>query len=147
MAVPTKKQLEKWAEAYVRTWNEGDREAWCQNYRDVAPGEYTMWDPVGTPPKRGFEEIVAAYDLFQPTVKFEVPRDTLFYNEGYVAWVMHNIIEHNGGSMVGKSIESYEFGGDGSLNIRTHCVVPAHDDKALGDLYKVYLPDEAQGSR
>ena len=65
MAVPTKKQLEKWAEGYVRTWNEGDREAWCQNYLDIAPGEYTMWDPVGTPPKRGFDEIVASYDLIQ----------------------------------------------------------------------------------
>ena len=52
-----------------------------------------------------------------------------------------------GGSMVGKSIESYEFGGDGSLIIRTHCVIPAHDDEALGDLYKVYLPGEPQGSR
>ena len=27
MAVPTKKQLEKWAEAYVRLWNEGDVDA------------------------------------------------------------------------------------------------------------------------
>ena len=147
MAVPTKKQLEKWAEGYVRTWNEGDKEAWCKNYLDIAPGEYTMWDPVGTPPKRGFEEVVASYDLFQPTVKFEVPPDTRFYNEGYVGWVMHNIISHDGGTMVGKSIESYEFCGDGSLNIRTHCVIPAHDDKALGDLYKVYLPGEPKGSR
>jgi len=106
-----------------------------------------MWDPVGTPPKRGFDEIVASYDLFQPTVKFEVPRDTLFFNEGYVAWVMHNIFERKDVPVVGKTIESYEFGADGSLNIRTHCVIPSHDDEALGELYKVYLPGEPQGSK
>jgi len=71
MAVPTRKQLETWAEAYVRTWNEGDSEAWCQSYQDIAPGEYTMWDRLRAPirsracfyltscrlsgPKRGFE--------------------------------------------------------------------------------------------
>ncbi len=148
MAVPTKKQLEKWAEAYVRLWNEGDKEAWGQNYRDVAPGEFTMWDPVGTPPKYGFEHCALdSFDLFQPTVKFEVPRDTIFFNEGNVAWVMHNIFERNGVPKVGKTIESYEFGSDGSLIIRTHCVIPSHDDEALGDLYKVYLPGEPQGSR
>ena len=97
MAVPTKKQLEKWAEAYVRTWNEGDKEAWGQNYRDVAPGEFTMWDPVGTPPKHGFEHCALdSFDLFQASIRFHTPKETLFFNPGHVAWVMQNHHERDG---------------------------------------------------
>ena len=107
-----------------------------------------MWDPVGTPPKHGFEHCACdSFDLFQPTVKFETPRDTIFYNEGHVAWVMHNVFERHGVKKAHKSIETYQFGDDGSVTIRTHYVVPAHDDGAVGDLFKVYLPGEEQGSR
>jgi len=147
VAIPTMEQLEKWAEGYVRGWNAGEKEAGCQNDLDIAPGEDTMSDPLGTPPKHGFEKIVASYDLFQPTVRFEVPRDTLFFKEEYVAWVRQNLFQRRGAPVVGETIECSEFGADGALNIRTHCVIPSHDDEALGDLYKVYLPDEPKGSK
>ena len=97
MALPTRTHLEKWAAGYVSLWNEGDKESWGQNWRDVAPGNFTMWDPVGTPPKYGFELCAYdSFDLFQPTVKFHTPVETLFFNRGHVAWVMQNQYERNG---------------------------------------------------
>ena len=147
MALPTRKQLEKWAADYVRLWNEGDKEAWGQNWREVAPGDFTMWDPVGTPPKHGFDLCAYdSFDLFQPTIKFNTPKQTVFFNHGHVAWVMENHFERDGQAAQHNSIETFEFGQDGSVIIRTFYPVPSHDDETLGDLFKAYLPGEPHGS-
>ncbi len=148
MAAPTRAELESWAEGYVRYWNDGDKEAWMANWRSVAPGEFTMWDPVGTPPKHGLEHCTSdSYDLFQPAVKFNVPKETCFFNGNEVAWVMHNVFERDGKQGTHSSIETYAFGEDGSVTIRTYYVVPSHDDPALGEIFQAYLPGEKHGSR
>lgn len=147
MATPTREQLEAWADGYVRYWNESDKEAWVANWRSVAPGDFTMWDPVGTPPKYGLEHCAAdSFDLFQPNVKFNVPKETRFINGNEVAWVMNNIFTRNGRTVHHSSIETYAFGDDGSVVIRTYYVVPSHDDEALGDIFQTYLPDNPDGS-
>ena len=65
MAVPTREQLLRWAEGYVAYWNAGDKAAWIENWKRVAPGDFRMLDPVGTPEKRGFENCAAGpFDLF-----------------------------------------------------------------------------------
>ena len=84
MAVPTFAELKNWAENYVRLWNASDRDAWARNWRAVAPGDFTMLDPVGTAPKHGFEECaLASFDLFQPRVRFRIhpgtPADFMQY--------------------------------------------------------------------
>ena len=141
MPHPTREQLEAWADGYVRLWNAGDKQAWVANWKRVAPGDFTMWDPVGTPPKHGLEHCAAdSFDLFQPTVKLHVPRETMFIIGNHVAWVMQNVFERDGQTVHHNSIETYEFGHDGSVLIRTYYVVPSHDDEALGGLFKTYLP-------
>ena len=143
MAHPTREAMEDFASEYVRLWNEGDKEAWLANWRRIAPGDFTMWDPVGTPPKHGIDACAAdAWDLFQKTVRFHTPKETLFINGNELAWVMHNQFEKNGRRVTGHSIETFAFGEDGSVTIRTFYVVPGHDDPALGEHYQTYLPDE-----
>jgi hypothetical protein len=68
MPVPSQQQLREWAERYVALWNAGDKEGWIRNWRSVAPGEFRMLDPVGTPEKRGFERCCArgGHPLGQP---------------------------------------------------------------------------------
>jgi len=53
---------------------------------------------------------------------------------------MHNIFERDGVQKKHKSIETYAFGEDGSVTIRTFYVVPSHDDPAIGNIFKEYLP-------
>ncbi|MCH2171786.1 hypothetical protein MK489_13465 [Myxococcota bacterium] len=143
MAVPTHEQLKQWAQGYVEHWNSGDKEAWRQNWLSVAPGDFTMWDPVGTPSKHGFEHCALdSYDLFQPAVRFHVPPETCFFNGNEVAWVMQNLFERDGETQRHNSIETYQFGDDGSVVIRTYYVVPSHDDAALGEIFQTYLPGE-----
>lgn len=142
MAYPSKKALLEWAHNYVKYWNAGDKEAWIANWRSVAPGEFRMLDPVGTPEKFGFQEIVDSWELFQAIDKFRFADNSLFVCENEVAWLLENHITRNGETFIGYSIETYRFGDDGSCTIRTYYRVPAKTDDELGDAFKTYLPDE-----
>ena len=141
MTTPSRARLEKWAENYVALWNAGDKEGWIANWRSVAPGDFRMLDPVGTPEKRGFEECCAnSFDLFQPKVHFKIAAGTLFICDNEVAWLLENHITHDGKKTVGLSIETYRFEEDGSVVIRTYYRVPARTDDELGEMFKEYLP-------
>ena len=53
MPLPSRRELLEWAENYVALWNAGEKKAWVANWKKVAPGDFRMLDPVGTPEKRG----------------------------------------------------------------------------------------------
>ena len=142
MPTPTREELLAWARGYVEHWNSGDKAAWVANWKKVAPGELTMLDPVGTPPKHGFDGCCAdPYDLFQPMTEFYVDPETLWVCGNEVAWVMTNIFRKDGEEKRMKSIEVYRFGDDGSVEIRTHYDVPDASDSVAGDVFTEYLPD------
>lgn len=142
MPIPTKDQLKQWADNYVALWNAGDKEGWERNWRRVAPGEFRMVDPVGTPEKVGFEECASkAFDLFQPKVKFKIVDGAFFICGNEVAWLLENHITVGGEPMVGLSIETYRFEPDGSVVIRTYYNVPERTNDELGDMFKEYLPE------
>jgi hypothetical protein len=145
VAVPTRKQLQEWAQNYVALWNQGDKQAWIENWRKVAPGEFTMLDPVGTPEKRGFEECASKpFDLFQPRVRFKVADGSLFVCGNEVAWLLENHLSVDGRSLVGLSIETYRFEPDGSVVIRTYYRVPERSKDELGQMFETYLPEGAE---
>jgi hypothetical protein len=145
---PSPAQLKHWATQYVELWNAGDKQAWIENYKCVAPGQVRMLDPVGTPEKRGFDHCCAeSFDLFQKRVRFRIQPGTLFICGNEVAWLLENHFTAPGGKeMIGYSIENYVFHEDGSLDIRTFYKVPAHDDESLGDLFQTYLPEGVEGT-
>ncbi len=124
---PTFDELKRWAERYVELWNAGDKEAWISNWRAVAPGEFRMLDPVGTPEKVGFDHCcVDSFDLFQQHVRFRIQPGALFICDNEVAWLLENHFETpTGEAKVGHSIETYAFRDDGSVDIRTYYKVPA----------------------
>ena len=146
MPIPDKKTLLNWARNYTRFWNEGDKDAWIENWRSVAPGNFRMLDPVGTPEKLGFEHCcLESWDLFQPSVRFNIPEGQLFVCDNEVAWLLENHFEGPDGPQVQFSIETYQFFDNGDVNIRTYYRVPTHDNAAIGDIFKTYLPDNPEG--
>lgn len=148
MPIPTRAQLLEWADGYVRHWNAGDKEAWARNWRRVAPGEFRMLDPVGTPEKVGFEHCcLDSFELFQPNVKYRIADGTLFVCGNEVAWLMENHTSVNGRQVVGLSIETYRFDEDGSVAIRTYYRVPAHAHPVYGEMFRTYLPGHRDGLR
>ena len=146
MAYPDKHALLDWARNYPELWNAGDKQAWIDNWRRVAPGSFTMLDPVGTPPKHGFQECCEdSWALFQPRVRFRIQPGTLFVCANEVAWCLENHFEGPDGAQLQYSVETYRFGDDGSVDIRTYYRVPAHDNQNLGDVFQSYLPENSQG--
>jgi hypothetical protein len=141
MTAPTRQQLQDWAKNYVSLWNAGDRAGWERNWRSVAPGEFRMLDPVGTPEKRGFEACAQKpWDLFQARVKFRVLDGTLFICGNEVAWVLENQIHADGKTHSAVSIETYRFEPDGSVWIRTYYRIPERTADELGLMFQTYLP-------
>jgi len=134
-------ELKNWAENYTRLWNAGDKQAWIDNYRKLAPGEFRMLDPVGTPEKVGFQHCcVDSWDLFQPSVKFRVVPGSLFICGNEVAWLLENHFHSGGRDQIGLSIETYRFEDNGDLTIRTYYKVPRHSEAEIGELFQTYLP-------
>ncbi len=146
MPYPDKKALLHWANNYATLWNAGDKQAWVENWRTVAKGEFRMLDPVGTPEKRGFKACCEdSWDLFQPQVRFYIQPGTLFVCANEVAWCLENHFAGSDGPHIQYSLETYQFGEDSSVTIRTYYRVPAHDDRNLGNIFKEYLPDNGRG--
>lgn len=142
MATPSFDELKQWADGYVALWNAGDKDGWIANWKKVAPGDFRMLDPVGTPEKLGFEECAAAsFDLFQPNVQFRIQPGTLNICANEVAWLLENHITADGKTTVHFSIETYAFGDDGSVLIRTYYRVPPRSNNELGQIFQTYLPE------
>lgn len=141
MAKPTREQLQQWAKNYVALWNSGDKDAWVKNWKSVAPGDFRMLDPVGTPEKLGFDLCAAkSFDLFQPTLRFRVVEGSMFICDNEVAWFMENHFSADGGTTLLRSIETFRFEPDGSVVIRTYYDVPPPAKNDMGTLFEEYLP-------
>lgn len=146
MSFPQKQALLDWARNYPKLWNEGDKQAWIGNWHSVASGEFRMLDPVGTPEKNGFKACCEdSWDLFQPRVRFAIQPGTLFVCGNEVAWCLENHFDGPNGAQVQFSLETYCFGNDNSVFIRTYYRVPSHEDTNLGDIFQHYLPDNKEG--
>ena len=147
MPAPDKKALLNWANNYPKLWNAGDKQAWVDSYRTVCPADkVSMLDPVGTPEKTGFRHCCEdSWDLFQPRVRFNIQQGTLFVCGNEVAWCLENHFDGPTGPQVQYSIETYRFGEDGSLEIRTYYRVPTHSNDAIGDIFEAYLPENEAG--
>lgn len=144
MPAPTREELLTWAKGYVAHWNSGDKEAWVANWKKVAPGEVKMLDPVGTPPKFGFDACCGdPYGLFQPSTEFSVDPATMFVCGSEVAWVMTNIFTKDGEAHRMRSIEVYRFNVEGDVEIRTHYDVPEASHPVAGDLFAEYLSEDS----
>ena len=92
MPKPTFEALKNWAENYPKLWNAGDKQAWIDNYKAVAPGNVRKLDSFGTPEKVGFDHCCADFwELFQPNVRLRLRPGSLFVCHNTVAW----LLEHN----------------------------------------------------
>ncbi len=141
MGVPTHAQIDAWGDNYVRFWNAGNKAAWVRNWRNIAPGDFRMLDPVGTPEKTGFENCCEnSFDLFQPNIRFHVPEQTRFICGNEICWVMENHFSTDGEVKLLRSIESYRFDTGGSVLIRTWYDVPSPENTEIGRIFDAYLP-------
>ena len=71
--VPSRKARLAHAAKHAELWNAGKKDEWVESWRTICPGEVTMFDPVGTEEKRGFETATSeAFDMFQSILKIKM---------------------------------------------------------------------------
>jgi hypothetical protein len=111
------------AAQHCELWNAGKKDEFVASWRTIAPAEVTMYDPVGTKAKHGFEHATSeAFDMFQAINKMYML--TVKVNGNEMAWVIEN---HFGtGDKVAKtlSIETYAWDDVGNLTIKTYYDMP-----------------------
>jgi hypothetical protein len=148
MPTPSFEQLVQFREDYVGSWNDGDKGRFAANWRQFLANDdgFQMFDPVGTPMKRGLVECALdPFDLWQPLVRFNVPKETFFVCANEIAWVMENIFEDNGTEVRSASIENYTFTEDREVHIRTWYVIPSGGP--LAEPMHEYLPEGDPNAR
>jgi hypothetical protein len=123
MGVPSREARLAHAAKHCDLWNAGSKDEWIASWRTIAQGAVTMFDPVGTKPKHGFDHMTSdAFDMFQPILKMYMK--TVKVNGDEMAWVIEN---HFGtGENVGKttSIETYAWDDNGDLLVKTYYAMP-----------------------
>lgn len=146
MATPTYDRIKWFKDVHVATWNSGDREDYLNSYREflIDDDQVLLWDPVGTPPRRGLKAAVAdPYDLWQPVTRLHVPDETFRISGNEACWVTENHLDIDGRDVFSTSIENHQFREDGSIHIRAWWEVPPPDSeiaRAFGKIMAKYLP-------
>jgi hypothetical protein len=128
MTVPSREDRLAHAAKHCDLWNAGRKDEWIESWRTIAQGNVTMFDPVGTKEKRGFDHATGeAFDMFQSINKMYML--TVKVNGNEMAWVIEN--HFGSGDQIAKaySIETFQWGENGDLVIKTYYDLP----EGLGD--------------
>ena len=114
MAAPTPERMRAFFERHVELWNAGKKDEWMTNFRDLVTGDFSLEDPVGNPPQRGFAAMSDIWDM-SPNAEWKLAIEMLFVCGNELAAVISNDGAIEGQPISIKSIELYTFGDDGSL--------------------------------
>jgi hypothetical protein len=106
-------------ERHVELWNAGDKDAWLAHWKSANSGEPSMEDPVGTPVKRGWEEMEATWDASM-TSGLQLTIKTLYVCGGTTAVVMQNDGRVGDVAFSMDTIELYHFSDDGSIHAQAY---------------------------
>jgi hypothetical protein len=131
MGVPSREARLAHAAKHCELWNARKRDEWIASWRTIVPGKVTMFDPVGTKEKHGFDHATSeAYDMFRPFL--EMSMLTVHVNGDEMAWVNENRFTVEGKTGTSLSIETFLWDENGDLTIKTYYDMPesvgANDD-------------------
>jgi SnoaL-like domain len=116
MTVPNAEEIRAFYDRYFRTWNEHDRDGFIENWKSFVT-DVTAEDPVGTPLKRGFDEIViGAWDLMNTSVSMHL--EELIVCGSEAAMVVRNEVTIGDEHVSARAIEIHRFADDGSVHLR-----------------------------
>ena len=140
MGVPSRAARLAHAGRYCELWNAGRKDDWVASWRTIVQGEVTMFDPVGTRPKHGFDQAMSdAFDKFQPVTELHMV--TVKANGDEMAWVIENRFRTGDRVLTSLSIETFRWDERGDLLIKTYYDMP-ESVGADDDPYELLLGTE-----
>ena len=123
MAVPSPEEIRTIIERSYELWNADDKEGWLAHWKSVTPGDHTIEDPIGTPPKYGWDIMGELWDQTgRDRLYITVERIIVCGNEGVA-------VARNEGRVKGRpvridSVDMYRFTDDGSTHTRSFWNIP-----------------------
>jgi hypothetical protein len=117
-------EIRQFIERHVELWNAGEKEPWLAHMKSASAGGLTMEDPVGTPVKRGPDVMSEAWDAAFNEYPWQLTIEHLVVCANEIAVVIRNEGEVKGAPVTVHSIETYKFGNDGSMQVRTYFDIP-----------------------
>lgn len=123
MTVPTREERLAHAAVHCVLWNARKKDEWIASWRTIARGDVTMFDPVGTKEKHGFDHATSeAYDMFRPFLEMHML--TVKVNGDEMAWVIENHFTVDGATIQSLSIDTFRWDANGALTIKTYYDLP-----------------------
>jgi hypothetical protein len=123
MPVPSADEIRRIIERSYELWNADDKDGWIAHWKSVTPGEHTLEDPIGAPPKRGWDILGEVWDrTAKDRLYINVKQIIVCANEGVA--VCDNEGTVKGRHVLVESVDLYRFGKDGSTHTRSFWQIP-----------------------
>lgn len=118
-------EFERFIRRWYELWNDQDKEGWLRHWKNTAPGEPTLEDPVGTPVKRGWEIAAELWDRTGPNhPAVHIQQLIIGGCEGVV--VCHNEGTYRDEPLVIPSVDVWRLDADGTSAVRSFWEIPDH---------------------
>jgi len=122
--VPSPTQIREIIERSYLLWNADDKDGWLAHWRSVTPGEHLLEDPIGTPPKRGWDILEEVWDRTSRDRLYVTTKKIIVCAKEGVA-VCDTAGRVRGQDVLIESVDLYKFGEDGSTHVRSFWEIPA----------------------
>ena len=116
MTAPDEGTIRKILERSFELWNAGDRDGYLALAEEMAPGGFSIEDPVGTPPITTMDGLA---ELLDRTRGWTLSTDRVLVCGSSAAMVTRAEGEVDGATVTVTSIDTYDFADDGSLVMRS----------------------------
>ncbi|MET0897855.1 MAG: hypothetical protein ABWY45_08095 [Mycobacterium sp.] len=121
--VPSRDARIAHAALHAELWNAGKKTDWLASFRSIASAGVTLFDPVGTEEKTGFDTAFTEnWDRFQAILKLRMVTAQVNGNE--MAWTIENRFGTEPNIQIGYSIETFAWDSAGNLLIKTYYPMP-----------------------
>jgi hypothetical protein len=140
MPTVSEQEIRDFVVATTERWNAHDKDGYIRLWQQVAPAGATLEDPVGSPPKHGWDQVSAMWERFNPVCE-EERIEQLFVRGNEAAVLMYHRLVNDGEIAEIRDIEIWRFE-EGTLLIR--CWWDPPDSGAHADSLAVYERTGAQ---
>ncbi len=123
MSHPSPEEIKRFVTLQNEKWNAHDKEGYLEAWKSMAPNGITFEDPVGTPPKIGWELWSQMWDTFnRSSLEQRIAFSCVSANE--IALFVYHRATYAGDTTEIRDIELFAFS-DGEIHVRCWWEMPS----------------------
>jgi hypothetical protein len=122
MTAPDEETIRRLLERSYELWNAGDKDGYVANLQELAPGGFSLEDPVGTPPKETPQSVA---EMFDGDVGWKMITEQIIVCGNSAARISRAEGMAEGQPVSVRAVDTFDFADDGSVHIRVWYGAPA----------------------